>query len=111
MPEQSGAHFSQLIAMLQCELSFSRAMAAEASAAPLDATLTPELDWLMPCLRMRCRALMAVQRGDDESALRLLRQAQECAQGELDPSLRISEGILLEAVRQRIRNDPSRSAA
>ncbi|WP_185823992.1 M50 family metallopeptidase [Xanthomonas sp. SI] len=110
LPEHSAAHFSQLIAILQCELSFSRAMAGETDAAPLDATLTAEIDWSIPSLRMRCQALMAVQRGEDASALRLLDQAQECAQGELDPSLRISEGILLEAVRQRIRSDPSRSA-
>lgn len=110
LSEQSVAHFSQLIAILQCELAFSRAMASEADTAPLDATLTPEIDWSMPCLRMRCQALMAVQRGDDASALRLLRQAQECVQGELDPSLRISEGILLDAVRQRMRSEPSRNA-
>jgi hypothetical protein len=111
LPEHSAAHFSQLIAILQFELWFSRAMAGEAGAAPSDATLSAEIDWSMPSLRMRCRALMAVRRGDDAFALRLLRQARECAEGELDASLRISEGILLEAVRQRMRSDPSRGAS
>ncbi|WP_420007532.1 hypothetical protein [Xanthomonas sacchari] len=91
-----------MIALLRCELAFSRAMAGEDAADPLDAALTADLDWAVPALRPRCQALMAARRGDQRAALAALARAEALAENDVDAATRQCERGLREAIRQRL---------
>jgi hypothetical protein len=67
LARHTAAALSQLIAILRCELSFARVMVEDADAAPLDATLVADIDWM----RLRCQAVMAARGGEDACVLRL----------------------------------------
>lgn len=102
LPAPVAESWHSMIALLRCELAFSRAMAGEDAADPLDAALTADLDWAVPALRPRCQALMAARRGDQLAALAALARAEALAENDVDAATRQCERGLREAIRQRL---------
>ncbi len=102
LPAPVAESWHTMIALLRCELAFSRAIAGEDTADPLDAALTADLDWAVPALRPRCQALMAARRGDQRAALVALARAEALAENDVDAATRQCERGLREAIRQRL---------
>lgn len=102
LPAPVADSWHTLIALLRCELAFSRAMAGADEPDPLDAALTVDLDWAVPALRPRCQALMAVRRGDHRAALAALARAEALAENDVDAATRECERGLRQAIRQRL---------
>ncbi|MBB5877940.1 M50 family metallopeptidase [Xanthomonas sp. 3498] len=102
LPAPVAEAWHTLVALLRCELAFSRAMAGADQADPLDASLNAEIDWTSPALRPRCQALMAAQRGDAGAALAALARAEALAENDVDAATRQCERVLREAIRQRL---------
>ncbi|AJC45444.1 hypothetical protein SB85_06400 [Xanthomonas sacchari] len=102
LPAPVAESWHTMIALLRCELAFSRAMAGEDPADPPDAALTADLDWAVPALRPRCQALMAARRGDQRAALAALARAEALAENDVDAATRQCERGLREAIRQRL---------
>ncbi|MXV12903.1 hypothetical protein DYQ93_17965 [Xanthomonas sp. LMG 8992] len=102
LPGPVAESWHSLIALLRCELAFSRAMAGDGEADPLDAALTADLDWSVPALRPRCQALMAARRGDHRAALAALARAEGLAENDVDAATRQCECGLRQAIRQRL---------
>ena len=98
VPEPMRQSMKALVAILRCEIRFSREMAGLPSDAPIDHDLDAEVDWHVPSLRPRCRALMAARAGDSERARQLLDESGEWARSSLDRALEVSESWMREAV-------------
>ena len=92
----------ELLALFSCELAFSRVMAGHAGASPIDAALTCESDWAMPCLRPRCLALHAAVVGNRADAAHWLGLSATLAERSIDRSMRDSESRLRAVISAKI---------
>ena len=96
---QSLAPVAILIAILQVELGFSRAMLLRKADQMRDDLLSDEIDWYCPALRPRCLALREILKGNLSAAEQYLDQSMKFARNARDLSLIKSELKLATYVR------------
>ncbi|MHC8291800.1 M50 family metallopeptidase [Pseudomonas sp. LB3P58] len=99
-PSQSPDSMALLIAILQVELGFSRAMLRREAGEMRDDLLSDEVDWCCPVLRPRCLALHEILKGNHSAAEQYLDRSLSIARNARDLSLGKSELKLAAYVRE-----------
>jgi hypothetical protein len=98
LPVEYKTSFNDLIGVIRCEISFSKAMTGQSLAYGIDSELGTELDWFNPGLRPRLKALMAVRQGNNELARSLLEISERHVSRSIDRALPLSEARIRDAI-------------